>query len=90
MKHSFPYSDRYKAWMQGRAKCVEAAAELKFKDIKKMIMNGEIDKNELVLNPKYKYVYIENMNAIDKLYEGVDAYNVRQERAKEGRYGNED
>ena len=84
------YSDRYKAWMQGRAKCVEAAAELKFKDIKKMIMNGEIDKNELALNPKYKYVYIENMNAIDKLFEGVDAYNVRQNSAKEGRYGNED
>lgn len=84
------YSDRYKAWMQGRANRVEAATELTFKEVRKMIMDGKLSKKELVTNPRYKYVYIENVSAIDKLFDDLRTYLTRQKSAQEGGYGNED
>lgn len=81
------YGDRYKAWMQGRAKRVEAATKLKFKEVKQMIMDGKLSKKEIVTDPQYKYVYIENINAIDKLFDDVDIYQSRRKSALEGVYG---
>ena len=76
--------------MQGRANRVEAATELTFTEVRKMIMDGKLSKKELVTNPRYKYVYIENVGAIDKLFDDLHTYLTRQKSAQEGGYGNED
>lgn len=66
-------------WMHGRAEKIIAETNIDLKDLKRMIMDGEITKYDLLTKPEYKYVYQLHMDIIDKLLIKHTTYIEQQE-----------
>lgn len=83
------YAERRAAWMQGRAAKIMKDANIGYNEVKMLIMDGEITKNELFIDPKYKYVIQLHGDEIMKLFASHEAYErYRNKLLKEG--GNKD
>lgn len=77
------YRESHRRWMHGRAEKIIADAHVDFKDLQRMIMDGEITEYDLLTKPEYKYVYQLHMDRIDKLLKDHTSYIARQKRALE-------
>ena len=78
------YREGHRRWMHGRAEKIIAEAEYDLKDVKRMIMDGEIGKTELFFDERFKYVYQLHMGDLDRLVENHNNYmRLRKSKTRE-------
>ena len=73
------FRESHRRWMHGRAERIIAETEVDLKDIKIMIINGELTRFDLLTKPEYKYVYQMHMGTIDTLLVNHKTYTKQQE-----------
>lgn len=61
------YAKRYESWKKARANKIQKEARISLKELEIQIIDGIVTEQDLLDNPKYKYVYHLNFQRIDRL-----------------------
>lgn len=74
------FRENHRQWMRGRAEKIIQDAVITFKELKVMISEGRVTREDVLLKPEYNFVYHDHMEAIDDFFDRHDKIMKNRER----------